>query len=96
MSTPDGAREVGSRSAADPSTDMTSQPAGAVTAARATNSEMSTEQIEIFARTVSDVAGALEEAPDKLADRIRDQQEDVAETRRQAQVNEDLLRLRVR
>jgi hypothetical protein len=58
-------------------------------------SDMSDEQIEIMALTVSDVAEALNDVPEDLAQRIRGQQEDVAETRRRAQANEDLLRLRV-
>jgi hypothetical protein len=57
---------------------------------------MSDEQIEIFAMTLSNVSEALDRVSPSLADRIRGQQEDVADTRREAQVNEDLLRLRVR
>lgn len=57
---------------------------------------MSDEQIEIFAMTLSNVSEALDRVSPSLADRIRGQQEDVADTRREAQVNEDLLRLRIR
>ena len=54
------------------------------------------EQIEILAQTVANVSAALNRVKDEaLADRIRSEQEDVADTRRRAQANEDLLRLRV-
>jgi hypothetical protein len=59
-------------------------------------SGMSDEQIKIFAMTLSNVSEALSRVSPSLADRIRGQQEDVADKRREAQVNEDLLRLRVR
>lgn len=59
-------------------------------------SGMSDEQIEIFAMTLSNVPEALGRVSPNLANRIRGQQEDVADKRREAQVNEDLLRLRVR
>jgi hypothetical protein len=58
--------------------------------------EMSDEQIEIVAMTMADVPEALNDVDEELADRIRTEQEDVADTRRRAQVNEDLLSLRVR
>ena len=57
---------------------------------------MSTEQIEILSTAFADVPEALEVVSQDLADRIRGDQEAVADTRRRAQVNSDLLRLRVR
>jgi len=63
---------------------------------RDTESKMSDEQIQIIALTFSNVSQALRRVPADLAHRIREQQEDVADKRREAQVNEDLLRLRVR
>lgn len=57
--------------------------------------KMSDEQIAILVQTVSNVSAALDDVPRDVADRIREQQEDVADTRRKAQVNEDLLRMRV-
>jgi hypothetical protein len=57
---------------------------------------MSDEQIEILAATIANVSEALNGVSHALASRIRSEQEEVADTRRRAQVNEDLLRLRVR
>ena len=57
---------------------------------------MSPEQINILTTVFANVSKALEDVPEDLASRIRDAQEDVAESRRRAQVNSHLLRLRVR
>jgi hypothetical protein len=59
---------------------------------------MSDEQIEILAQVVADVPAALKKLEDfnpELAERIRSEQEDAADTMRRAQSNDKLLRLRV-
>lgn len=57
---------------------------------------MSDEQIEVMAATMSNVSLALGRVRRDVAHRIRNQQKLVADRRRDAQVNQDLLKLRLR
>jgi hypothetical protein len=52
---------------------------------------MSDEQIRIIAEAMADVEGALDKVDPALAERIRAEQEDVADTRRRALNNSEIL-----
>jgi hypothetical protein len=56
---------------------------------------MSKKQSRIFIETAANVEAALGKVDPELANRIREQQHDVAETRRRAQSNPDMLNIRI-
>jgi hypothetical protein len=57
---------------------------------------MSEQQTRILVRTVANLQRAVKVARTPVADQVRDAQADVADKRKRAQVNEEVLRLRLR
>lgn len=57
---------------------------------------MSKKQTNILAATAAHFPRALKLAPEPVAERVQQAQSDVADKRKRAQVNEEVLRLRLR